>query len=148
MLKEFRDFAMRGNVLDLAVGFIMGAAFGKIVTSLVSDIIMPPIGLILGKVDFSNLYINLSGKDFDSLADAKKAGAATVNYGQFLNNIIDFVIVAFAVFLIVKQVNRFLPKPPPPVPMATKDCNYCKTPIPAAAIRCPHCTSQLEAAAA
>ena len=145
MLKEFRDFAMRGNVLDLAIGFIMGAAFGKIVTSLVNDIIMPPIGLALGKVDFTNLYINLSGKEFDSLADAKKAGAATINYGVFLNNILDFLIVGFAVFLLVKQVNRFLPKPPPPPPAApTKECGYCKTTIPAAATRCPHCTSELE----
>ena len=144
MLKEFRDFAMRGNVLDLAVGFIMGAAFGKIVTSLVSDIIMPPIGLVLGKVDFANLYVNLSGKDYDSLADAKKAGAATINYGLFLNNILDFLIVAFAVFLLVKQVNRFLPKPPPPPPaVPTKACTYCTTVIPAAATRCPHCTSEL-----
>jgi large conductance mechanosensitive channel len=144
MLKEFRDFAMRGNVLDLAVGFIMGAAFGKIVTSLVADIIMPPIGLILGKVDFTNLYINLSGKEYETLADAKKAGAATINYGLFLNNIIDFLIVAFAVFLLVKQVNRFLPKPPPPPPaVPTKPCTYCTTVIPAAATRCPHCTSEL-----
>jgi large conductance mechanosensitive channel len=144
MLKEFRDFAMRGNVLDLAVGFIMGAAFGKIVTSLVSDIIMPPIGLILGKVDFSSLYINLSGKDFDTLADAKKAGAATINYGLFLNNVIDFLIVAFAVFLMVKQINRLMPKPPPAPVVPTKACNYCTTVIPAAATRCPHCTSELE----
>lgn len=144
MLKEFRDFAMRGNVLDLAVGFIMGAAFGKIVTSLVSDIIMPPIGLILGKVDFSSLYINLSGKDFDTLADAKKAGAATINYGLFLNNVIDFLIVAFAVFLMVKQINRLMPKPPPAPVVPTKACSYCTTVIPAAATRCPHCTSELE----
>jgi len=144
MLKEFRDFAMRGNVLDLAVGFIMGAAFGKIVTSLVSDIIMPPIGLILGKVDFSSLYINLSGKDFDTLADAKKAGAATINYGLFLNNVIDFLIVAFAVFLMVKQINRLMPKPPPAPVVPTKACSYCTTMIPAAATRCPHCTSELE----
>ncbi len=145
MLKEFRDFAMRGNVLDLAVGFIMGAAFGKIVTSLVSDIIMPPIGLILGKVDFSSLYINLSGNDYETLADAKKAGAATMNYGLFLNNVLDFVIVAFAVFLMVKQINRLMPKaPPPPPPAATKECGYCKSTIPAAATRCPHCTSELE----
>jgi large conductance mechanosensitive channel len=144
MLKEFRDFAMRGNVLDLAVGFIMGAAFGKIVTSLVSDIIMPPIGLVLGKVDFSSLYINLSGKDFDTLADAKKAGAATINYGLFLNNVIDFLIVAFAVFLMVKQINRLMPKPPPAPVVPTKACTYCTTVIPAAATRCPHCTSELE----
>ena len=143
MLKDFRDFAMRGNVVDLAVGFIIGAAFGKIVTSLVSDIIMPPIGIILGKVDFSNLYINLGDKSFETLAEAKKAGAATINYGLFLNNVIDFLIVAFAVFLIVKQVNRLMPKPAPPAPAATKECGYCKSAIPEAATRCPHCTSQL-----
>ena len=143
MWREFRDFAVRGNVVDLAVGFIMGAAFGKIVTSLVSDIIMPPIGVILGKVDFSNLYINLSDKSFETLADAKKAGAATINYGLFLNNIIDFLIVAFAVVLFVKQVNRLMPKAPAPIPAATKECGYCKSAIPAAATRCPHCTSQL-----
>jgi large conductance mechanosensitive channel len=144
MWKEFRDFAMRGNVVDLAVGIIIGAAFGKIVTSLVSDILMPPLGVLLGKVDFSNLFIDLSGKHFASLADAKTAGAATINYGIFINNIIDFLIVAFAVFLLVKQLNRFAPKPAPaPAPVATKECGYCKTAIPAAATRCPNCTSQL-----
>ncbi len=146
MLKFFRDFAMRGNVLDLAVGFIMGAAFGKIVTSLVSDIIMPPIGVVLGKVDFSNLYINLSDKSFETLAEAKKAGAATINYGMFLNNVIDFLIVAFAVFLIVKQVSRLMPKPAAPCPdhhrCRQQECS-CKSAIPEAATRCPHCTSQL-----
>jgi len=143
MFKEFRDFAMRGNVIDLAVGFIMGAAFGKIVTSLVSDIIMPPIGIVLGKVDFSDLYVNLSDVHYDSLADAKKAGAATINYGLFINNVIDFIIVAFAVFLLVKQVNRFMPKPAPVAAPATKDCVYCKLAIPEAATRCPKCTSNL-----
>jgi large conductance mechanosensitive channel len=107
MLKEFREFAMRGNVLDLAVGVIIGGAFGKIVTSFVTDILMPPIGVLLGKADFSNLYINLSGKTFNSLAEAKAAGAATINYGVFLNTIIDFIIIAFAIFLIIKQANRF-----------------------------------------
>ena len=144
MWKEFRDFAMRGNVVDLAVGIIIGAAFGKIVTSLVNDVLMPPLGLLLGKVDFSNLFIDLSGKHFASLAEAKTAGAATINYGIFINNIIDFVIVAFAVFLLVKQLNRFAPKPAPaPAPVATKDCGYCKTAIPLEATRCPNCTSQL-----
>jgi large conductance mechanosensitive channel len=144
MWKEFRDFAMRGNVIDLAVGIIIGAAFGKIVTSLVNDMLMPPLGVVLGKVDFSNLFIDLSGKHFTSLTDAKTAGAATINYGLFINNIIDFLIVAFAVFLLVKQVNRFAPKPAPaPEPAATKECGYCKTSIPLAAIRCPNCTSQL-----
>src|SRR6201996_678129 len=113
IIKEFKEFAMRGNVLDMAVGIIIGAAFGKIVTSLVNDMLMPPLGLVLGKVDFSNLFIDLSGKHYDSLADAKTAGAATINYGIFINNIIDFLIVAFAVFLLVKQLNRFAPKPAP-----------------------------------
>ena len=139
MFKEFRDFAMRGNVVDLAVGIIIGAAFGKIVTSLVNDILMPPLGVVLGKVDFSNLFINLSGAHYDSVTAAKAAGAATINYGTFINNIIDFAIVAFAVFLIVKQMNRMLP---PPV-VATKECSYCKSSIATAATRCPHCTSQL-----
>ena len=144
MFKEFRDFAMRGNVIDLAIGIIIGAAFGKIVTSLVNDILMPPLGVVLGKVDFSNLFIDLSGKHYASLAEAKTAGAATINYGVFINNIIDFVIVAFAVFLLVRQVNRLMPKKAPePPPPPTKDCEFCKSPIPAAATRCPHCTSQL-----
>jgi large conductance mechanosensitive channel len=146
MWKEFRDFAMRGNVIDLAVGIIIGAAFGKIVTSLVNDVLMPPLGLVLGKVDFSNLFINLSGKHFDSLNDAKAAGAATINYGLFINNIIDFLIVAFAVFLLVRQVNRLMPKPAPAAAPATKECVYCKSAIPVEAVRCPHCTSQLPAA--
>ena len=141
MWKEFRDFAMRGNVVDLAVGIIIGAAFGKIVTSLVNDMLMPPLGVILGKVDFSNLFVNLSSTHYDSVAAAKAAGAATINYGAFINNIIDFVIVAFAVFLLVKQMNRLLPAKPEPV--ATKECTYCKSTIAAAATRCPQCTSQL-----
>jgi large conductance mechanosensitive channel len=145
MWKEFRDFAMRGNVIDLAIGVIIGAAFGKIVTSLVNDVLMPPLGLMLGKVDFTNLFVNLSGKHFDSLSDAKAAGAATLNYGVFINNIIDFLLVAFAVFLLVKQVNRFMPKPAEPAPADAKDCEYCKSSIPKAATRCPHCTSQLAA---
>jgi len=142
MWKEFRDFAMRGNVVDLAVGIIIGAAFGKIVTSLVNDILMPPLGVVLGKVDFSNLFINLSAAHYDSVAAAKAAGAATINYGAFINNIIDFVIVAFAVFLLVKQMNRLLPKVEA-APAATKECPYCTSTIGAAATRCPHCTSQL-----
>jgi large conductance mechanosensitive channel len=143
MWKEFRDFAMRGNVLDLAIGVIIGAAFGKIVTSLVNDIIMPPLGLALGKVDFSSLFINMSGTHYNSLAEAKAAGAATLNYGVFINNILDFLLVAFAVFLLVKQVNRFMPKPAEPAPADAKDCDYCRSSIPKAATRCPHCTSQL-----
>ncbi len=144
MLKEFRDFAMRGNVVDLAVGVIIGAAFGKIVSSLVNDIIMPPIGIILGSVDFSNLFINLSGKHYDSLAEAKAAGAATVNYGVFINNCLDFVIVAFAVFLLIKQVNRLTRKPAPAAEQTTKECPYCISAIPIKATRCPSCTSELK----
>ncbi|HVA13168.1 MAG TPA: large-conductance mechanosensitive channel protein MscL [Stellaceae bacterium] len=146
MWKEFRDFAMRGNVVDLAVGIIIGAAFGKIVSSLVNDVLMPPLGVLLGKVDFSNLFVDLSGKHFASLAEAKAAGAATINYGIFINNIIDFIIVAFAVFLLIRQLNRFAPKPAAPAPVAMKECGDCKSSIPAAATRCPHCTSQLPAA--
>ena len=140
---EFREFALKGNVMDLAVGVIIGAAFGKIVTSLVNDIIMPPLGLALGKVDFSSLFINMSGTHYNSLAEAKAAGAATLNYGVFINNILDFLLVAFAVFLLVKQVNRFMPKPAEPAPADAKDCDYCRSSIPKAATRCPHCTSQL-----
>jgi large conductance mechanosensitive channel len=125
MLKEFKEFAMRGNVLDMAVGIIIGAAFGKIIASLVEDVLMPPIGLLLGKVDFSNLFINLSGQSYPSLEAAKAAGAATLNYGMFFNTIINFLIVAFAIFLLIKQVNRFTAKkaaePPPPPPPPTKD---------------------------
>ncbi len=141
MLKEFKEFAMRGNVLDMAVGIIIGAAFGKIITSFVSDILMPPIGLLLGNVDFSSLFINLSGQAFATLADAKKAGAATINYGLFLNTILDFLIVAFAIFLLIKQVNK-LNRQPAPAP-TTKDCPYCLSAIPIPAVRCAHCTSQL-----
>ena len=121
MLKEFKEFAMRGNVLDMAIGIIIGAAFGKIITSFVGDVLMPPLGLLLGPVDFSDLYLNLSGTDYASLAAAREAGAATLNYGAFLNTVIDFVIVAFAIFLLIKQINRFAKKPaapaePPPPP--------------------------------
>lgn len=143
MWKEFRDFAMRGNVVDLAVGIIIGAAFGKIVTSLVNDILMPPIGILLGKVDFSNLFVSLSGQSYGSLADAKAAGAATLNYGVFINNIIDFVIVAFAVFLLVRQMNRFARKSEPAAAPTTKDCPYCFSKIPLPATRCPQCTSEI-----
>lgn len=143
MLKEFKEFAIRGNVLDLAVAVIMGGAFGKIVTSLVNDILMPPIGVLLGKVDFSNLFINLSGQAYASLAEAKAAGAATINYGVFLNTVIDFVIVAFVIFLLVKQVNRLKREPPPAAP-TTKECPYCLSTIPLKATRCAHCTSELK----
>jgi large conductance mechanosensitive channel len=144
MLKEFKEFAMKGNVLDMAIGIIIGAAFGKIVTSFVGDILMPPLGLILGKLDFSNLFLNLSGKDFASLAAAKAAGAPTLNYGIFINTVIDFVIVAFAIFLLVKQVNRFKrQQEPAPAAPTTRDCPFCLSAIPIKATRCPHCTSQL-----
>ncbi len=143
MLKEFKEFVMRGNVLDLAVAVIIGGAFGKIITSLVNDILMPPIGVLLGKVDFSNLFINLSGQPFTSLADAKAAGAVTINYGLFLNTVIDFVIVAFVIFLLVKQVNRMKRQPAPPDP-TTKECPYCLSTIPIKATRCAHCTSELK----
>jgi large conductance mechanosensitive channel len=143
MIKEFKEFAMRGNVLDMAVGIIIGAAFGKIVTSLVNDILIPPIGLVLGKLDFSNLFVNLSGKPFQSLAEAKAAGAATINYGIFLNNIIDFLIVAFAIFLIIKQVNRLKRKEEIKAP-DTKDCPFCYSKIAVKAVRCPNCTSLIE----
>jgi large conductance mechanosensitive channel len=144
MLKEFKEFAMRGNVLDMAVGIIIGAAFGKIITSFVADILMPPLGLLLGKVDFSGLFINLSGQQYPTLAAAKAAGAATMNYGLFINTVIDFVIVAFAIFLLIRQVNRLTRKPEAaPAAPTTKDCRFCATAIPIAAQRCPHCTSQL-----
>lgn len=146
MLKEFKEFAMRGNVLDMAVGIIMGAAFGKIVTSFVGDVLMPPMGLILGKVDFSNLFINLSGKSYASLAEAKAAGAATLNVGLFINTVIDFVLVAFAIFLLVKQVNRLRRQSEVPAVPTTRECLYCLSSIPIKATRCPHCTSELKAA--
>jgi len=146
MLSDFKEFAMRGNVVDLAVGFVMGAAFGKITTSLVNDVIMPPIGFLLGRVDFSSLYVNLSEKTFPSLAAARTAGAPIVAYGSFINTIIDFVIVAFAMFILVKQMNRLAsPAPAPPAP-ADKDCPYCLSKIPLAATKCAHCTSELKAA--
>jgi len=142
MLKEFKAFIIRGNVVDLAVAVIIGGAFGKIITSLVNDIIMPPIGLLLGKINFSDLFINLSGTAYPSLKAAKDAGAATINYGVFLNAVINFIIVAFVVFLLVKQVNRMKKEPAPAEPN-TKECKYCLSNIPVKATRCPHCTSQL-----
>ena len=142
MIREFKEFVIKGNVLDMAVGIIIGASFGKVVTSFVSDVLMPPVGLLLGKVDFSNLFINLSGKSFESLADAKKAGAATLNYGLFLNTMIDFLIVGFAIFILVRQVNRLKRQAPAAAP-ATRECPFCMTGIPVKAIRCPHCTSTL-----
>jgi len=145
MFKEFKEFAMRGNVLDMAVGIIIGAAFGRIITSLVNDIIMPPIGLLLGKVDFSGLFLNISGKSYDTLAAAKAAGAATINYGTFLNTVIDFLVVAFVIFLLVRQINRWN-KPAPAAAPTTKECPYCVSSIPIKATRCPNCTSQVAAA--
>ncbi len=143
MLKEFKEFIMRGSVLDLAIGVIIGGAFGKIVSSLVDDIIMPPIGLLLGKVNFADLYINLSGTEFPSLAAAQEAGAPTLNYGLFLNSIIQFLIIALVIFLIVKQVNRLMkPKEAPAAP-TTKTCPFCQSEIAIKATRCPHCTSEL-----
>jgi large conductance mechanosensitive channel len=144
MLKEFKEFAMRGNVLDMAVGIIIGAAFGRIVSSMVDDILMPPIGRLLGGVDFSNLFLSLNGEAYPSLAAAKEAGVATINYGLFVNAVINFLIVAFAIFLLVKQVNRMKPAPAPAAPApATKECPHCLSAIPAKATRCSQCTSQL-----
>lgn len=145
MLKEFKEFAMRGNVLDMAIGIIIGAAFGKIITSLVNDIIMPPIGLVLGKIDFSSMFLNLSGQSYASLADAKKAGAAVISYGVFINTVLDFLIVAFVIFLFVRQVNRWQ-KPKEAPALATKECPYCTSSIALKATRCPQCTSELKAA--
>ena len=143
MFKEFKQFAMRGNVLDMAVGIVIGAAFGGIVTSFVNDMLMPPIGLLLGRVDFSNLFINLKG-NYPSVAAAKAAGAATLNYGMFMNTVINFLIVAFAIFLLLRYVNRMFPKPKPAPAPAMKDCRFCYSSIPAQATRCPHCTSDLK----
>jgi len=142
LLKEFREFIARGNVVDLAVGVIIGASFGKIVTSLVNDIIMPPIGLILGHVDFSNLFLDLSDKHYDSLAAAKAAGAPTINYGLFINALIDFGIVALVIFFIVQQVNRLTKKPLDPT---TKECLRCASTIAVKATKCPHCTADIPA---
>ena len=145
VFKEFREFAMRGNVLDMAIGIIIGTAFGKIITSFVNDILMPPIGVLLGKVNFANLFVNLSPQRYQRLADAKAAGASTLNYGLFLNTVIDFIIVAFVIFLLIRQVNRFKKKEEPAVP-TTKDCPYCLSVVPVKAIRCAHCASELKPA--
>ena len=143
MLKGFKEFAMRGNVIDLAVGVIIGAAFGKIVSSLVDDVIMPPIGRLLHGVDFTNLFITLDGQHFAKLQDAKAAGAPTLNYGLFINTVVNFLIVAFCVFVLVQQVNRWTKKPEPVAVPTTKDCPQCAMAIPISAKRCPHCTSQI-----
>ena len=146
MLKEFKEFVMRGNVLDMAVGIIIGGAFGKIVSSMVSDILMPPIGLLLGKVDFSSLFINLSGQTYPSLKAAKDAGAPTVNYGVFLQTVLDFLVIALVIFLLVKHVNRLFAKPEAPDKPTTKECPYCASSIPSKARKCAHCTADLKAA--
>lgn len=144
MLKEFRTFVIRGNVLDLAIGIIIGGAFGAIVTSLVNDIIMPPLGYVLGKVNFADKFINLTGGNYASLKAARDAGAAVIAYGNFINVLINFLIVAAVIFVIVKAVNRLMPpKPPVAPPPPTKECVYCKTTISLGATRCPSCTSQL-----
>jgi large conductance mechanosensitive channel len=143
MLKEFKEFVMKGNVIDLAVAVIIGAAFGKIVTSFTNDIIMPPVGLLLGNVNFTDLFISLDGQQYASLAVAQAAGAPTINYGVFINTIIDFIIVAFIIFLIVKSMNRMKEQPVPAAP-TTKECPFCCTQIPIPATRCPNCTSDLK----
>ena len=145
MLNDFKAFLQRGNVVELAVAVVIGGAFGKIVTSLVDDILMPPIGLVLGKVDFSNLFLSLSGETYASLAKAKEAGAPTINYGQFLNQVVSFLSVAFVIFLIVRQVNKITRTDAPPAPH-TKECPYCYSPIALRATRCSHCTSDVKAA--
>ena len=143
MLKEFKEFIMRGNVLDLAIAVVIGAAFGKIIASLVDDIIMPPIGLALGNVDFANLFVTLSGKDYPSVAAAKAAGAATLNYGIFFNTIFSFLIIAFVIFLLIRSYSKMQKPKLAPAP-TTKDCPYCLSPIPIKATRCAHCTSEFK----
>lgn len=144
MLKEFKEFALRGSVLDLAIGVIIGTAFGKIISSLVSDILMPPVGLLLGNVDFTNIFWSLSGEKFKSLADAQAAGAATINIGLFINTLINFIIIAIVLFLIIKSINKMSKPKVAPVKPEMKDCPYCLTSIPLKASRCPNCTSQLK----
>ena len=142
MMKEFKEFAVKGNVIDLAVGVIIGGAFGKIVTSFVSDIVMPPLGMAMGKVNFSDLFIDLSGKGFTSLKAAKDAGAPVISYGLFINTILDFVIIAFVIFMVIKQINRLKKEPAPAAPN-TKECPFCCSAVPIPAKRCPQCTSEL-----
>ena len=148
MLKEFKEFAIKGNAMDLAVAVIIGAAFGGVVTSLVNDILMPPIGLLMGRVDFKDLFLGLGGASFASLAAAKAAGAPVIAYGQFLNTVINFLIVSFAVFLLIKQLNRLHRPAPPPAAPAMRECPFCLSSIPANAVRCAHCTSELRPAGA
>lgn len=143
MLKEFKSFAMRGNVIDLAVGVIIGAAFGKIITSFVNDILMPPIGRLLGKVDFTNLFVSLTGVKYASLAEAQEAAAPTLNYGLFIKNVIDFIIVAIVIFLLIRAINRLSRKDEKPAEVTTRDCPFCQTSISVKATRCPNCTSEV-----
>jgi large conductance mechanosensitive channel len=143
MWKEFKEFISRGSVIDLAIGIVIGAAFGRVVTSFVNDIVMPPIGMLLGGLNFQDMFISLNGKTYPSLAVAQAAGAPTINYGVFINAVLDFVIVAFVLFLIIRAVNRMRRQPAPAAP-TEKNCPFCKTTIPLQASRCPHCTSQLE----
>ena len=143
MLKEFKEFALRGNVMDLAIGIIIGGAFGKIVSSFVGDVIMPLIGLLLGKINFANLFVNLGPEKYTTLVAAQEAGASTLNYGLFINAIVDFLIVAFVIFLVVKGINK-MQKPAPVAPPTTKKCPFCFTDIALEAKRCPNCTSQLD----
>ena len=145
MWKEFKQFAARGSVIDLAVGVIIGAAFGKVISSLVSDIVMPPIGLVIGRVDFRNLYVALNGQTYASLAEAQKAGAPTINYGLFINTTVEFLIVAFVVFLLVRQMNRVMPPPVVAPGEPRRDCPFCASSIPIRARRCPFCTSEVGA---
>jgi large conductance mechanosensitive channel len=146
MLKEFKEFAMRGNVMDMAVGIIIGAAFGKIVSSLVKDVIMPPIGKLMGGVDFTNLFVSLTDQKFATLAAAQKAGAATINYGVFINTVLDFIIVAFAIFMVIRGMNQLKRKEEEaPAEPTTNDCPYCLSTIPIKATRCGHCTSEVTA---
>ncbi|WP_293686149.1 large conductance mechanosensitive channel protein MscL [uncultured Phascolarctobacterium sp.] len=142
LAEDFKKFAMRGNVMDMAVGVIIGGAFGKIVTSVVNDIVMPPVGMLMGNVDFSNLFISLNGKEYATLEAAKKAGAPVLAYGSFMNTVIDFLILAFIIFMMIRQINKLTPAPAPkPEPRL---CPYCKSEIADDATRCPHCTSHLE----
>lgn len=143
MLKEFKEFAMKGNIVDLAVGVVIGGAFGKIVTSLVNDIVMPIVGILMGKVDFSNLFFALGNGDFKTIQQAKEAGVATINYGLFINNIIDFLIVAFSIFIVIKQINKFIKKKEEKPVENKKKCPYCYSEIHIDARRCPNCTSEL-----
>lgn len=146
MAKDFREFAARGNVIDLAVGVIIGAAFGKIVTSLVNDVVMPPIGMAIGRVDFRNLFVALDRQGYASLADAQKAAAPTINYGLFMNTVFEFLIVAFVIFMMVRQLNRLKTPEPAPPKDDSRDCPFCVSRIPGKATRCPNCTSELRPA--